>query len=127
MVSLSISAQPALPQAQEQTLALGVFKTRMAHPSIASRGPGTRRAARGIAPVARRHKDVPSGDCRARGVKRRGHSRHPGVLSLGDFSLHEQRQFRRERNWTRFSAPRRGPRQGWRGSKVTRPRCGNRN
>jgi hypothetical protein len=36
------------------------------------------------------------------GEKRREQSRHPGVLSLSDFSLHEQRE-------------------------VTRPRCGNRN
>ena len=61
-------------------------KPRMAHPSIASLGPSARRGARWIARVARRDKDVPSGDRRAQGAKRRGYSRHPGnVLSLVTF------------------------------------------
>ena len=59
--------------------------SRMAHPSIASLGPSARRGARGIARVARQHRDVLSGDRRARGAKRRGISRHPGRAFFGYF------------------------------------------
>ena len=104
---------------------LGCSPPRMARPSIAAGIGGFARLvfepeARFPAPGELGRAPMP-----ARSV--REISRHPGRVSFGYFSLHEQRQFRRERNWTRFSAPRRGPRQGWRGSKVTRPRCGNRN
>jgi hypothetical protein len=66
---------------------------RMARPSIASLGPSARRGAGGIPRVARQHKDVLSGDRRARGAKRRGMLRHPGGLFFRPFLLAEQKKW----------------------------------
>ena len=70
------------PKKPSRTLRRAVFKSRMAHPSIASLWPSARRGARGIARMARRHREVPSGHRRARGAKRRRMLRHPGCLSF---------------------------------------------
>ena len=51
---------------------------RMARPSTAGLWPSVRRTVRGIAPVARRCRDAPSGDYRAKTEDARGLSRHPG-------------------------------------------------
>jgi len=90
-----------------QTIPPEVFSTpRMARANLASRGPSARRGARGIARMARRHRDVPSGHRRARGARRRGVSRHSGGLLFGYFLLAGQEKVTRGcrgRSTPRFS------------------------